>query len=91
MRDAGALSSVSQGVTTVTVCFSKVNFTERYTTGEIFMSYTEWMQHVTPRQLIMSRDDDPIASDLFNIHVVTEFSRDVRILTYNWCVLKSNR
>ena len=36
-------------------------------------------------------DDDHIASDLFNIHVVTEFSRDVRILTYNWCVLKLNR
>ena len=37
------------------------------------------------------REHDHIASDLFNIHVVTEFSRDVIILTYNGCVLKLNR
>ena len=36
-------------------------------------------------------EHDHIASDLFNIHVVTEFSRDVIILTYNGCVLKLNR
>ena len=61
----------------------------RYYFGNMTSSVSK---HVTATKTdALGGEHDHIASDLFNIHVVTEFSRDVIILTYNGCVLKLNR